>query len=168
MKFYPKVLFVMFVAFFASLNIVSAQTSPAPKTAMEKAAVSDVRLNLESQNVAAAAPVVKDLTPKKVRRQLPMYFSRVVSPDQRAEIYAIQERYLPLINMLSARVDALRDEMNGKVHAVLSQEQLKEVEQSHEEARRRRQSTSAARGTARPSVLRSMPATLPQSDDEEN
>ena len=44
--------------------------------------------------------------------------------------------------MLSARLDALRVEMNKKVRDVLSEEQQKKVDQLSEEARARRRSNS--------------------------
>lgn len=153
MKSHFSILLLAILASFVSWNAAWGQTATE-----EKPAVSGERFNLETNDFNPEAPVAKNLATKKPRPMLPRYFSQVVSTEQRAEIRDIQEQYLPLIKMLEARIEALREEMNHKVHAVLSEEQAKEVAKAHEEARKKRQATSTARNAT--------PAPVPAPSEE--
>jgi len=104
----------------------------------ETSGTSESRFALESQDLKKDAPVMKDITVRQTQPRLPNYFTSVVTQKQRDDIRAIQSEYMPLIEMLSARLDALRAEMNKKVRAVLSEEQQGKVDQLAEDARARR------------------------------
>ena len=124
---------VSVVALFASHNCLFAQTTTG---------TSESRFSLESKDLKADAPVMKDLTARKSQPRLPNYYSSVVTEKQRDDIRAIQNQYLPLIDILTTRLDALRAEMNGKVKAVLSEEQVAKVEKQAEDSRLRRRNRS--------------------------
>ena len=124
------------LALFVSQNQIFGQTDTGTTGTTES------RFVLESQDLKADAPVMKDITLKQTQPRLPNYYTSVVTQKQRDDIRAIQNEYLPLIQILSARLDALRAEMNKKVHNVLSEEQQKKVGQLSEEARTRRRSNS--------------------------
>ena len=98
------------------------------------------RFALESKDLKADAPVMKGLTVRQPQPRLPNYFGNVVTQKQRDDIREIQNEYLPLIEQLTARLNALRAEMNAKVRAVLSEEQQGKVDQMTEDARNRRRS----------------------------
>ena len=113
--------------------------------AAETAAVSgtsESRLLLESKDLKADSPVMKDLTVRQPQPRLPNYYTSVVTQQQRNDIRAIQNQYQPLIQMLTARLEALREEMNKKIREVLSEEQQNEVDQLAEDARNRRANRS--------------------------
>jgi len=99
---------------------------------------SESRLLLESKDLKKDSPVMKDLTLKQTQQRLPSYYSSVVTQKQRDDIYAIQRQYQPLIQMLSVRLEALREEMNKRIRDVLSEEQQEKVDQLGEDARNRR------------------------------
>ena len=99
---------------------------------------SESRLLLESKELKKDSPVMKDLTVRQPSPRLPNYYTSVVTQKQRDDIRAIQSQYQPLIQMLSARLEALREEMNKKVRDVLSEEQQEKVNQLAEDARNRR------------------------------
>ena len=126
---------VSVVALFASQNCLFAQTTTG---------TSESRFSLESQDLKADPPVMKDVTARKSQPRLPNYYSSVVTDKQRNDIRAIQGQYLPLIDILTARLNALREEMNGKVKAVLSEEQVAKVEKQAEDSRARRRTRSTS------------------------
>jgi len=72
-------------------------------------------------------------------RRLPTYYSRVVRPSQREEIYAIQDRFEAEIAALQAQVDAKVKERDLEIEKVLDEDQLTEVKRLAEEARKRRE-----------------------------
>ncbi len=73
------------------------------------------------------------------RGRLPVFYSRVVSGDQRDEIYAIQGRYRSEIEALERQLDELRDRMMEEIEGVLTAEQRTRVEELRAEARARRE-----------------------------
>ncbi len=85
--------------------------------------------------------------PAKPRGRLPVYYSRVVTPDQREEIYSIQQKYEPEVAKLEAELEALRGKIQAEVEGVLSKEQLAQVQKLTEEAAARR---AASRKSATP------------------
>jgi len=99
---------------------------------------SESRLLLESKDLKKDSPVMKDLTVRITQPRLPNYYTSVVTQKQRDDIRAIQSQYVPLIEMLSARLEALRAEMNTRIRDVLSEEQQEKVDQLTEDARNRR------------------------------
>ncbi|MDA7977141.1 MAG: hypothetical protein MPJ50_00045 [Pirellulales bacterium] len=74
---------------------------------------------------------------KQVRR-LPNYFARVVSEDQRKEIYAIQDKHSATIDKLQKQLDEATAARDKEIDAVLSPEQLARVKKYQEEAKARR------------------------------
>ena len=114
---------------------IFGQTNPETP---ETSGTSESRFTLESKDLKADAPVMKDLTVRQPQPRLPNYYTSVVTQKQRDDIRAIQNEYLPLIEILSARLNALRAEMNQKVRTVLSEEQQTKVDQMTEDARNRR------------------------------
>ena len=124
---------VSVVALFASQNVLFAQTTSGS---------SESRFSVESKDMKAGAHVVKDITVKQSKPRLPNYYSSVVTDKQRNDIRAIQNEYMPLIDILTARLDALRAEMNGKVKDVLSKDQQAKVEKQAEDSRARRRGNS--------------------------
>lgn len=68
--------------------------------------------------------------PKKPCGQLPAYYAKVVTPEQREQIIKIQEEYQPRIEALEAQLRALINERNEKIEAVLTPEQKKQIEEA--------------------------------------
>lgn len=89
---------------------------------------------------AADAPV-KPATNRKPRGRLPAYYTKVVTEQQRDQIYAIQEEYNPKIQSLESQLRELRKERDDKVEAVLTADQQKQVDAA--EAKSRARKTSA-------------------------
>ncbi len=67
-----------------------------------------------------------------------MYYTRVVTEEQRQKIYAIQRDYYPKISALRKQLEALIAEQNAKIEAVLTPEQKAEVDKIRAEAAARR------------------------------
>lgn len=76
----------------------------------------------------------------KPRGRLPAFFAAVVTKDQREEIYAIQAKFNAQIEKLQQQLAALRAERDKAIDAVLTPEQLAEVNKKREEAAKRRSS----------------------------
>ncbi len=86
-----------------------------------------------------AAPGSKqEGTAGKQRRRLPPYYARVVDDKQREAIYAIQDEYAPRIEELQKQLEALIAERDAKIQAVLTPEQLEQVQQLAAEAQKQR------------------------------
>lgn len=77
-------------------------------------------------------------TKKKPRGRLPAYFAKVVTQQQREDIYEIQARYNAQIEELQKQIDELVAKRDQEVEGVLSAEQLAEVKKMREEAKKRR------------------------------
>ena len=132
MKFVKSGAIVAFllVAFLTPMKALAQFETKDAAPKAESAASGD-RFDLESKEMKADAPVVKNVVPRKVSsRRLPNNYARVVSAKQREDIYAIQDQYLPLLNLLQARLELLKEEMDAKVQAVLTEEQLKSVREA--------------------------------------
>lgn len=82
---------------------------------------------------------------KPFRGRLPAYYGHVVDEDQRQAIYGIQAEYAPRIAELRAQLEALLNERNARVAAVLTPEQLKKVEQLRADARAKRAEKAASK-----------------------
>ena len=61
---------------------------------------------------------------KKIRGRLPAYYSRVVSQEQRTEIYSIQARFKEQMAELHKQLAALAAQRDKEVRGVLTPEQL--------------------------------------------
>ena len=122
-----------------ALLVLQNYTFGATETeAASTSGTSESRLLLESKDLKKDAPVMKDLKVRITQPRLPNYYTSVVTQKQRDDIRAIQNQYVPLIEMLSARLEALRAEMNTRIRDVLSEEQQEKVDQLTEDARNRR------------------------------
>jgi hypothetical protein len=91
----------------------------------------------KAEDPAQAAKVER----KKPRGRLPMYFAKVVSSEQREEIYEIQARYADQIEKLQEQLNELIAKRDAEVDGVLSAEQLEEVETMRRERSARLKST---------------------------
>jgi len=80
----------------------------------------------------------KDGATKKFRGRLPNYFSAVVTPKQREEIYRLQGEYAAKIAELEAQLEMLLAERDKAVDDVLEPEQLATVNKQRDEAKKRR------------------------------
>lgn len=89
----------------------------------------------------AETPAPEELAPKKktFRGRLPNYYSKVVDDKQRQQIYDVQLQYVSKIDALKAQLDAMIEERDKKVVAVLTPEQLQEVERLTAEAKAKRE-----------------------------
>jgi hypothetical protein len=59
----------------------------------------------------------------KFRGRLPNNYARLVTPKQRAEIYAIQEQYHAQIEELETQLEELKRKQSDEIYAVLTPEQ---------------------------------------------
>ena len=77
-------------------------------------------------------------TSKKSPRRLPTYYARVVTQEQRKEIYEIQEAYAEELKAIELKLRNKQKERNEAIEAVLEPEQLAEVKRLMAEAQDRR------------------------------
>lgn len=77
-------------------------------------------------------------TDAKRRGRLPAYYSKVVSEEQRSQIYEIQEGYAAQIEKVRMQLDELYEQRESEIASVLSPEQLKEIAAMAAAARARR------------------------------
>lgn len=79
-----------------------------------------------------AKPAVKaeaKKTPKKPRGRLPNYYSKVVTSEQREEIYKLQATYNAQIEELQKQIVDVTKKRDEEVRGVLSPEQQKQVDE---------------------------------------
>ncbi|HUT14160.1 MAG TPA: hypothetical protein VMY42_26985 [Thermoguttaceae bacterium] len=100
------------------------------------------RLALGQDGAADTEPAVEKT--KEFHGRLPNYYPSVVDEKQREAIYKIQEEYAARIDALEAQLAALTKERNEKVAAVLTPEQLKEVQRLAAKAKTERDAKKAA------------------------
>lgn len=86
----------------------------------------------------AAASSKQEGTSAKRRHRLPPYYARVVDDKQREAINAIQDEYAPRIEELQKQLEALIAERDAKIQAVLTPEQLEQVQQLAAKAKKQR------------------------------
>lgn len=79
---------------------------------------------------------------KRLRLRLPTYYGRVVTDDQRQEIYRIQAQYNQTILKLKEELESLTAKRETEVKAVLSDEQQAEVAKYWAERRKNREGSS--------------------------
>ena len=88
---------------------------------------------------------------EQARGRLPAYFSKVVTVEQREQIYSIQARYAGSIEQLKKQLKELTDRRDQEVTDVLSKEQQQKVNAFREAARKRREARASENmGTVRP------------------
>jgi hypothetical protein len=81
---------------------------------------------------------------REFKPRLPPYYSGIVTEGQRREIYKIQERYAEKIADLQAQLEALKDEQNEEIEAVLTASQRERLGKVREEAAAKRKKPAAA------------------------
>lgn len=98
------------------------------------------------ENATTQQETSEKATPQKSPRRLPTYYSRVVTQEQREEIYEIQETYAKELEALEQELKTKQQERDEAIEAVLKPEQLDEVKRLIAEAqdRRARKSKSAS------------------------
>lgn len=85
----------------------------------------------------------KTVAIKKFRPRLPAYFSAVVTTDQRKEIYDVQATYHEKLVALEEQIAKLKADRDKEVDAVLTAEQLVEVNEKRAAAAAKRKSRSS-------------------------
>jgi len=118
--------------------------------AVEKPAEPAVEKPAEPTVEKTAEPAVEKT--EAFRGRLPNYYRFVVDEKQREAIYKIQEEYAAKIDALKAQLAALTKERDAKVAAVLTPEQLKEVEQRAAEAKAKREAKKAGTKKSAPAA----------------
>jgi hypothetical protein len=101
--------------------------------------------NSEQSDSGSSQQRQVDAEPKLVGR-LPRYFSAVVLPEQRLQIYRIQMRYRAEIEELQRKLDELKMAEAKEVEQVLSADQLERVMSMRQQARQRLQIQRASAG----------------------
>lgn len=97
----------------------------------------------------AKAGDVKTGKPRaKPRGRLPAYYTKVVDGQQREKIYAIQQQYEPKISALKAELQALQDQVDAEVEAVLTPEQRDIVKKLADDAKAKRKSSVTSSAAA--------------------
>jgi Spy/CpxP family protein refolding chaperone len=105
---------------------------------------------------AEGKTVVKKVLGRK-GRHLPAHYAQVITEKQREEIYKIEDEYQPKIETLQKQLDALKNERDEKVSALLTPEQKKQIEEAAAKAKANRK--SKGQPTAKP--CEQTPATPP-------
>ena len=92
--------------------------------------------------VVAAFAQESEVSKKESKRRgrLPAYYSKVVTEEQREQIYEIQEGYAAQIEKLRMELEELYEQRESEVASVLTPEQLKEIAAMAAAARARRAS----------------------------
>jgi hypothetical protein len=93
----------------------------------------------EDRTATPAAGQEANKDRSKPRGRLPLYFSRVVTPEQRDKIYSIQAGYDKQIEDLLAQLRQLEEQRDKEVFEVLTPDQQKQVTALLDEARKRRE-----------------------------
>ena len=75
----------------------------------------------------------------KPRGRLPVYYSRVVSQDQREQIYGLQAKFQEEIDKLLLQVRKIEEQRDADVRDVLSTDQQKKVDAFVAEAKAKRE-----------------------------
>lgn len=115
--------------------------------------------------------------PKRSYHRLPPYYGQVVTPEQRKQIYAIQDEYGPKIDALRQQLEQLLRERDQKIASLLTEQQRKEIERLRQEAKAKRtakqnsapspKSTPAAEKPASPPAAQpARPAPLPSPESK--
>ncbi len=75
---------------------------------------------------------------KQRTTRLPAHYAKVVTDEQRSDIYAIQEQFEPKLAKARAELKAVVDERDAAIEKVLSAQQRKDVAKLRAEAAERR------------------------------
>ncbi len=84
-------------------------------------------------------------------RRLPPHYARVVTPQQREQIYEIQSKHAEKIEALEAQLAVLREARDKEIVAVLDEAQRAKVAELVAAAKARRQAVRAALANSRTS-----------------
>ena len=118
----------------SSPGVVIAQQAPRPATAGAASEPAEAA-------PAAAAPATKS------RLRLPTYFSSVVTPKQRDEIYKLQQEFANKVAALQQEIEKLMVERDQALDGVLEPDQLAAVNKKRDEAKQRRAARAAPTAT---------------------
>lgn len=77
------------------------------------------------------------------RNRLPMFYSRVVTAEQREQIYAIQQKFQKQIDELTEQLRAVQAQRDEEIRAVLTPEQQKQIDTWMEELQQKRAAARA-------------------------
>lgn len=116
---------------------------------------------LATGSLFAADDAQTSASAKKSARRLPAHYGQVVSPDQRAKIYEIQQSYAARIAELEEKLAALKAESDGAMRAVLSSDQLKKLDELVAAAKAKRESRKKENDTAKAAADTGKPARAP-------
>ncbi|MEX1039157.1 MAG: hypothetical protein WDZ51_00905 [Pirellulaceae bacterium] len=113
----------------ATLLLVALATSAVQMTAWSQ----------EAGEKPMAAPSRVQSTRSEPRGRLPNFYTRVVTPQQREQIYEIQQGFAEEIEALQAKLAAVEANMNQEIEGVLDTDQLQQVKKLQAEAAERRE-----------------------------
>ncbi len=86
---------------------------------------------------------------EKPRRRLPNHYAKVVTPEQRQQIYVIQEEYNKQIDVLLEQIEELEAKRDTAIEATLSAEQLEQIAALKAEAEAKRKQRELDRKAAK-------------------
>jgi Spy/CpxP family protein refolding chaperone len=99
-------------------------------------------MSLVTAFASATEPTVDDSPESKtsptLHGRLPAYYGQVVTEEQRIKIYKIQADYQEKFDSLQNQLRILKEERDGKIAAVLTPDQKKQVEKAAAEAKAKR------------------------------
>jgi hypothetical protein len=84
----------------------------------------------------------------KAKGRLPAYYAAIVTPRQRDEIYALQDRYAQQIAALREQLAVLTKQRDAEMENVLSDDQKEKLKQARENAAAKRKKSAAERKSA--------------------
>jgi Spy/CpxP family protein refolding chaperone len=90
-----------------------------------------------------AAALAPAQPPTKSARRLPPHFNKLVTDEQRQQIYEIQAAYSARVKELQAQLHALRGELNTRCEEVLSPDQRQQLAVLKAEAMAKRAAAQA-------------------------
>jgi len=108
-------------------------------------ATSAVQMTAWSQEGATPPSPREPRARSEARGRLPNFFTQVVTPQQREQIYEIQQGYAEELDALRAKLAAVEAKMNQEIEGVLDSDQLEQVKKLQAEAAERRQNRSRTR-----------------------
>ena len=104
-------------------------------------------LGLGQETTKAATTKKKERA--KPRGRLPAYYSRVVTSEQREQIYGIQAKFAVEMEKLRMQLETLGEQRDAEVRKVLSDEQRAKVASYQAEAKKRRLERSKSKTSRR-------------------
>ncbi|MGD9644977.1 MAG: hypothetical protein AB7U73_04640 [Pirellulales bacterium] len=108
-----------------------------------------------AQDGATKTKPKADAKPKAERRhRLPPHFADVVTEEQRAEIYKLQDEIGPEIDALVSQLAALRKKLDDAMRGVLKPDQLKKVDEAAAKRRATRRTAATEEDDAAPAPAR--------------